>query len=160
MEILQIISSIASAIGVVIAAIAAAQAVRLHKEQQHLNKVIHNQQLLLSRRQLLLPLWEHLRNLADINPSNIVWEDVRKSFNLLELVAVSWEGQLIDEDVMRRFFSMTYIEIYEKIERCINPPSNFPMDGPSMIRNSPATQRLYRLLVEELTEKGKLKPIT
>lgn len=159
MEIWQIISSIASAIAAGIAGFAAWQAIKLHKEQQILSKTIHDQQILLSRRQLLLPLWDYLDDLADIDTSEPVWEDVRKASNILELVAVCWEGQMIDEYVIRRFFAMTYIEFYEKIGQCLKPPANFPMDGPAMLRNSPATIRLYKLLIDEHAERNKILPI-
>jgi hypothetical protein len=156
----QIISSLAAALGTVIAAIALYQSIRIHSKQSELNKSIHDQQTLLARRQLLLPLWGYLNDLADINPLKPVWEDVRKAANILELVSICWEGQMIDEFVMRRFFSMTFIETYDKINRCVNPPENFPYDGPAILRSSPATIRLYEMLKREYAEQGAISPLT
>lgn len=154
-----IITSVATAAATVAAIIAIWQGFRIHKQQHELSKTIHKQQTLLARRQLLLPLWDHLDGLADINSAKPVWEDVRKAANILELVAVSWEGQLIDEDVIRRIFSITFIEMYDKIKQCTNAPSNFPMDGPEMLRNSPATTRLYQQLMDEHVKHNQLTPL-
>lgn len=165
-----IISSVAAAIGVLVAGFAAYQSTRIHRQQQALTiaiheqqqlmtKTIHDQQTLLAQRQLLLPLYGHLDKLADINPSNPVWEDVRNAANILELVAICWEGGLIDSDVLRRVFEDTFMEFYEKIGRCVDPPPNFPADGPTMLRNSPATRQLYLLLSKETAERGTIPPI-
>ena len=159
MEVWQIISTIVSALAAGIAGFAAWKAIDIHKEQQKLSKSIHNQQLLLAQRQLLLPMWEYLDDLSNIDPSNPVWEDVRIASNTLELVSVCWEGQMIDEAVLRRFFDTTFIEFYENIQQCVNPPSNVQMDGHALLRNSPATRRLYQYLVKEISERDKINPL-
>lgn len=143
-----IVSAIAESLGAVIAAIAIYQTVRLQRKQ-----------MLLEQRQLLLPLWEQLQNLSDITPDQPVWTDVIKAVNILELIAVSWEGQLIDENIVRRMYNELYIEFYQKIEECKNPPANVSKDGKKMLLASPATIRLYNQLISEHAEKGKLTPI-
>ena len=148
METWIIITAIAQAISTFVAALAIYQTVQLH-----------NKQMLLEQRQFLLPLWENLQKLNDINPSNPVWIDVIKAVNILELIAVSWEGQLIDENIIRRMYSTLYIEFYQKIQDCKNPPSNITKDGKQMLLASPATMKLYNQLITEHVDRNHLKPI-
>lgn len=143
-----VVESIATSLSALIAAIAIYQMVKLHKKQ-----------MLLEQRQFLLPIWTQLQGLNEIDPQKPVWIDVIKAVNILELIAVSWEGQLIDEDIIRRMYSQLYVEFYDSIMDCKNPPPNVSKDGRQMLYASPATIRLYELLKTEHAEKGKLAPI-
>ena len=154
-----ILSSVSAGIATLIAAIAIWQNAKISKEQQALTITIHKQQQLLAQRQILLPLWEYISQLNDINPQDPVWLDVIKAVNILELVAVSFEGQLIDENIIRRIFSKQYIEFYQKIEECRNPPENVSMDGRRMLLENPATTRLYQQLMDEHINRNTLSPI-
>ncbi len=98
METWIIIEAVATSLSALIAAIAIYQTVRLQKKQ-----------MLLEQRQFLLPLWTQLQGLNEIDPQKPVWMDVIKAVNILELIAVSWEGQLIDENIIRRMYSHLYI---------------------------------------------------
>lgn len=148
METWIIIEAIATSLSAVIAAVAIYQTVRLQKKQ-----------MLLEQRQFLLPLWTQLQDLNEIDPLKPVWVDVIKAVNILELIAVSWEGQLIDENIIRRMYSHLYIEMYDNIVDCKNPPANISKDGRQMLYASPSATRLYQLLKNEHSEKGKLNPI-
>ena len=148
METWTIIEAIATSISALIAALAIYQTVRLQKRQ-----------MLLEQRQFLLPLWTQLQGLNEIDPQKPVWEDVIKAVNILELVAISWEGQLIDENIIRRMYSQLYIEMFDNIMDCKNPPINISKDGRQMLYASPSAISLYKLLKTEYTEKGKLNPI-
>jgi hypothetical protein len=142
------IAAIAESAAAIIAAIAIYQTVRLHRKQ-----------MLLTQRQLLIPLWEQLQGLNDIDPNEPVWTDVVKAVNILELIAVSWEGQLIDENIIRRMYSLLFIEFYQKIEECKNPPPSIEKDGRQMLLASPAVIKLYQQLIVEHANKGKLSKI-
>ncbi len=148
MEIWVILTAVAQAISTFIAVVAIYQTVQLHKKQ-----------MLLEQRQFLLPLWENLQNLNDINPAKPVWIDVIKAVNILELIAISWEGQLIDENIIRRMYSTLYIEFFQKIQDCKKPPSNITKDGKQMLLASPATMKLYNQLITEHANRDHLKPI-
>ena len=142
------VAAVFGAISVLIAAIAIRQSMKIHK-----------QQMLLNQRQLLLPLWENLKELNDINPSEPVWPDVIRAVNILELIAVSWEGQLIDENIIRRMYKRLFIEFYDKIRECKNPPPNVEKDGRQMLLECPAIGTLYNQLSEEYLARDKLMPI-
>ena len=154
MDLWQFISSNSAAISIILALAAVVVTVWTQMQQRQLARTLHAQQTLLQQRQLLLPMWEYLDRTSFINTAAPVWEDVRKTANTLELVAVCWEGRLIDPDVIRRIFADTFIELYETVEQCQNPPSNFPLDGRALLRRSPATQRLYDELRQERINQG------
>jgi translation initiation factor 2 beta subunit (eIF-2beta)/eIF-5 len=78
---------------------------------------------------------------------------------LLELIAVCWEGDLIDQDIIRGMYSQLYIEFYQKIEQCKNPPKEVEKNGRQMLLACPAAIRLYQQLLSEHANRGKLKPI-
>lgn len=117
---------------------------------------LHRRQLLLSRRQLLLPLWEHLKDLSRIDPASPVWPDVVRAVNTLELIAICWEGQLIDRDIVRRMYRDLYLEFYEEIQLCGQPPAQIGKNGREMLRECPAATRLYGILHTESAESGTL----
>jgi len=148
METWIIIEAIVTSISALIAAIAIYQTVRLQKKQ-----------MLLEQRQFLLPLWIQLQGLNEIDPQKPVWIDVIKAVNILELIAISWEGQLIDENIIRRMYSHLYIEMYDNIMDCKNPPENISKNGRQMLYASPAAIRLYELLKTEHAKKDQLQPI-
>lgn len=148
MDIWQAIQAIAESLAALIAAVAIYQTVRLHRRQ-----------MLLEQRQFLLPLWTQLKELNDINPRNPVWPDVTQAVNLLELVAVSWEGRLIDVNIIRRMYSQLYIEFYQKIEECRNPPPGIEKTGKQMLLACPAVIKLYGELMAEHADKDMLAPI-
>jgi len=143
-----IVEAISTSLSALIAAIAIFQTVRLQKKQ-----------MLLEQRQFLLPLWTQLQGLNDIDPEDPVWMDVIKAVNMLELIAISWEGQLIDENIIRRMYSHLYIETFDSIIECKNPPKNVSKNGRQMLYASPAAIRLYELLRTEHAGKGQVKPI-
>jgi len=149
METWVVIEAIAASLSALIAAIAIYQTVKLQKKQ-----------MLLEQRQFLLPLWTQLQSLDEIDPQKPVWKDVIKAVNILELVAVSWEGQLIDENIIRRMYCELYIEFFDNITDCKNPPPSISKDGRQMLYASPATIKLYNLLKTEHAEKGGLNPIS
>lgn len=155
----EILASVGAVAAALIAGLALVGTVILTKRQMELTKTIHEQQTLLAQRQLLLPLWDHLIGLNDIDPNDPVWVDVIGVVNALELVAVCWEGQLIDENVIRRVFHQQYIDFYEKVVLCQNPPPSVRLNGREMMRASRAATRLYQRLLDEHVGHNELDPI-
>ncbi len=96
----------------------------------------------------------------DINPTSPVWPDVIRAVNVLELVAVSWEGELIDENIIRRIFAQRFIHLYRNIEECKNPPSEVGIDGKQMLFECRAATQLYQQLSNEYINQDKLTPIS
>lgn len=111
----------------------------------------------LSRRQLLIPLWQYMTSMEVVKPSDLVEPDVKNAINALELVALCCEGGMIDEGVIKRTFKHIFISQYQAIESC--PAMTFfgGKDGKGILLENPATQRFYKKLINEHLEDGALK---
>lgn len=116
---------------------------------------IHENQKLLSQRQLLLPLWEYMSTLHKINHESPITTDIVKVVNTLELVALCCEGGMIDEQVIRRTFKEQFMEHFESIEKCSNVPG-LNIDGKALLRQNRAASQFYRSLDNERLSSDKI----
>jgi len=117
---------------------------------------IHQEQLLLSQRQLLVNLWECITSMDPVKPEDLVQPDVRKAVNALELIALCCEGGMIDESVIKRTFSHIYMRQYEAISRCPAMDYFGGKDGNAVLAENGATQAFYEKLKREHMDRGKL----
>ena len=101
-----VVIGVANSLTVLCAIIAVVVAIFTSIKQSRLTESIHKEQRLFAQRQMLIPIWGVISNLNDIDPSKPVWPDVIKAMNTLELVALCWEGQLIDKHIIRRTFRL------------------------------------------------------
>lgn len=134
MEFLAAIGSILSGIATTIAIVVAYK--------------VHQNQKLLSQRQLLLPLWEHMSTLHKIDTKNPITPDIIKVVNTLELVALCCEGGMIDESVIRRTFRDQFIMHYDEVKKCQTIPG-LSVDGESLLKQNKAATEFYHLLEKE-----------
>ncbi|MCG3767882.1 DUF4760 domain-containing protein [Vibrio cincinnatiensis] len=109
---------------------------------------VHQNQKLLSQRQLLLPLWDHMATLSEIAHKKPITSDVIKVVNTLELVALCCEGGMIDEQVIRRTFKEQFMQHFESIERCNELPG-LSCDGRGLLRENKAASQFYAKLNNE-----------
>ena len=109
---------------------------------------VHENQKLLSQRQLLLPLWNHMATLSKINSDTPVAPDVIKVVNTLELVALCCEGGMIDEKVIRRTFKDQFIMHYDDVKRCRSIPG-LSVDGEGLLKQNRAATEFYNSLESE-----------
>lgn len=109
---------------------------------------IHENQKLLSQRQLLLPLWEYMSTLHKIDHKSPITTDIVKVVNTLELVALCCEGGMIDEQVIRRTFKEQFMEHFESIEKCLDIPG-LNIDGKELLKQNRSASKFYRSLEEE-----------
>ncbi len=118
-------------------------------------KKVHEREKLLTQRQLLLPLWDHLKDLSDIDPAEPVAVDVIKSLNTLELVAVSCEGGMIDPQVIKRVFADVFRKQYMDIEQC-GRIEGIGKTGKQLLSENRSTMVFFDSLMTEHKEQGKL----
>ncbi|MBD8625544.1 hypothetical protein IFT64_01185 [Oxalobacteraceae sp. CFBP 8753] len=106
---------------------------------------VHRSQKILSQRQLIVPLWDHISSLRKFDPSNPIAEDAVKIVNALELVAICCEGKMIDEKVILRTFNEQFLGHYESIKKC-NLIPGLGIDGEQLLLENRATIEYYRKL--------------
>lgn len=159
------VAAIAESLAAVGAGVAIYMAVRLNKtqleahrelqtQQLELQERLHRQQMLLDQRQILLGLWDKVHTLPGVNPQKPVWKDVITAVNTLELIAVCWEGEIVDRDIIRRMYSDVYIETFEQVVECRNAPANVAGDGRKILNACPAVMKMYEGFRKERLERG------
>ncbi|QHF50515.1 hypothetical protein [Pseudomonas sp. S49] len=141
--------AIVSAVGAFLSGTATAAAV-------YLSYHVQKNQKLLSQRQLLLPLWDHMASLSDINPDEPVVPDIIKVVNTLELVALCCEGGMVDKAVIMRTFRDQYMKHFEQIKRCKNLPL-LNIDGEALLQQNRAAVVFYTHLNDERLNQDRIK---
>jgi hypothetical protein len=118
---------------------------------------VHLNQKLLTQRQLILPLWDHMSTLTAIDPSAPIVEDVINVVNTLELVAICCEGGMIDENVILRTFREQFLKRYEEVERCRTLPL-LNIDGRQLLRENRAAVTFYQKLDAARLTQDRINP--
>lgn len=140
-----IITGVGTALSAIAAIVAAILAYRIHRSQQ-----------LLHQRQLLLPLWRYMSDLSEIDYNKPITPDVIKLVNTLELVALSCEGGLVDEQLIRRTFRDEFLRHFQSIRKCGTLPG-MTINGEQLLMNNRATSMLYEKLYQETINQDKIR---
>jgi len=128
----------------------------LAARQEQLAKELSERERLLTQRQLLLPLWQYMSTLSQIDPKNPVVPDVLKAVNTLELVALCCEGEIIDPRVVKRTFRDTYIMLYQQVEQC-GDLKGLGKTGRSLMNENRAAIAFYQELMSEHIQRDSLR---
>jgi hypothetical protein len=136
-----LITAVSEAAGAVLSGVATAIAIFVAYK-------VHQNQKLLSQRQLLLPLWNYMATLSKIDSNNPITPDVIKVVNTLELVALCCEGGMIDEIIIRRTFKDQFLMHYEDVKRCRSIPG-LSVDGDGLLKQNKAATEFYNSLERE-----------
>jgi hypothetical protein len=142
------IAIIITGIGTALSAIAAIAAIIVTYR-------VHISQKLLAQRQLLLPLWDYISQLREINPQDPITPDVIKLVNTLELVALCCEGGLVDEQVIRRTFKEAFILHYLAIRKCGTLPG-MNVNGEQLLMQNRAASTFFDNLYKDYISQGKI----
>lgn len=118
--------------------------------------MVYRGQRLLTQRQLLIPLWEYMSSLSEVNPQQPITPDVLKVVNTLELVALSCEGGMVDPAVIRRTFRNIFMKLYEQVDRCGELPG-LGKTGRDLLKENPAAMTFYHQLLGEHLNRDRLK---
>lgn len=75
--------------------------------------------------------------------------------NFLELLGISYEGQLADKDILLRVFREFVVEQYQALELCTLNLTNHSKSGRDMLYESRAAVSMYEALRKEDLERDK-----
>ena len=101
----------------------------------------------------LIPVWEYISSLDDINPKGPpVVPDVVKAANTLEFVAILIKTKVIDRDVVLQTFETRYVHLCTKILECPFM-EGINKTGQQVMEENPAALALYK----ELQNNGRRK---
>lgn len=104
---------------------------------------------------LIVPLWEHMSKICNIDPKNPCEPDVISAVNTMELIALCCEGGMVDEKVIKRTFREGYIETCDQIKGISNLKSR-GISGEDLLKENKALFRFYVKLQEEENVRDKL----
>ncbi|EOF9307403.1 hypothetical protein AB9D06_04000 [Enterobacter cloacae] len=116
---------------------------------------ISDAQRVLSQRQVILPLWDHISQLSLIDPKQPVAPDIIKNINALELVALCCEAEIVDEKVIIRTFSEQFINHFESISSCRDIGDG--RTGRQIIKENRAAEQFYDRLEKSRKANGSLQ---
>ena len=128
------------------------------RRQVELTKSLHEQQILLSQRQIFISLWPTLSNLRKLDPQKPIHPDVVNAVNTLQLLAVCCEGGAVDALLVRRAFADSFLEMCDMIES-VPKMASLGKSGLELLRENPPVERLREELLIERRGRGALKPI-
>ena len=141
-----IVSIIALLVSILVAARQAAMATK----QAVMERDLSGKDRLLSQRQMFVTIWPQISTLSAIDPARPVEVDVIRAANALELVAVCWEADVVDRDLIRRSFSESFIRMYDAIDQVPKLPRGDT--GREILRAAPAIGAVYGALRKESEE--------
>lgn len=116
----------------------------------------HAEQRRFEQRAQLIPLWEYMASLRELNPKDPITPQVVKTVNTLELIALCKEAEIVDGTVMLRAFRAKYIELYEAVKKC-GPLKGFPHEttGENLLSQNHAAIELYNCLIAERNKRDR-----
>jgi hypothetical protein len=101
-------------------------------------------------------LWPYLIDINRIDPETSAPEEIRKAVNTLELVALCWEANIIDKQIIQRTFESTYINIYEQVESVTRKLPKLERTGRELLNENPAAIGLYRNLKQTQVDRSRI----
>ncbi len=99
----------------------------------------------MGQRQLILPLWDYLIEVNEIDITNPILVDVIKTVNTLELIGICYLKAIVDKKIIESTFMDQFVHHYEQINKC--PEMDFGADvkktGREVLKENPSAIKLY-----------------
>lgn len=132
----------------------------LQKEANELQKTIANTDVALTQRAQLVLLWQYWAQIDHIDsarPAQVV-----RTVNNLELVALCWEADIVDRDIINRTFRRTFMTLYRQLERCpeIEVGKGVRRTGQDLLDENPSIKNLFNTFEKEEVAGGAVRRLT
>jgi hypothetical protein len=129
---------------------------RLTRETEALQERLRKDEASDSKRRFVIDLWDRISGTSDIDPQNPVGPDVRRALNAMELIAMCWEGNIVDHEMVERIFGKMYRNLYNQIRQCQSVPGSNG-SGQYLLDENPTIIRVHRELEDMVSNRGKLE---
>jgi hypothetical protein len=129
----------------------------LNETTNQLQKDISDRDRLASSRAQLLPLWQYLSTVSEVDPSKPITPDVIKVVNTLELVGLCCEASIVDPLVIRRTFRETFLKLYRQVDQCGRLPGLVNKTGTDLLQENRAAMTLHAQLSNERLQEDRIK---
>ena len=147
-------SDVISGLAVCVSVIAIFVSWRTSVSQAAVSQKVSSTDRLLTQRQMFVTLWPHISQLDAVDPNAPIEVAVIKAANALELIAVCWEADVVDRDLIRRSFADSFIKMYGDIES-VNKVPGRGISGRVLLSKAQATVAMYNDLTKERNERDK-----
>jgi hypothetical protein len=123
------------------------------KEQGVLTERLNKQDVELDRKKLVTALWDRMSNLwevraneADQYNETYVWENL----NSLELIAVCWENNIVDQQIVFLVCGKNYVLRVKEIEAIAQPLKELRKTGPELLHERQVILNVKRKFEDRL----------
>lgn len=133
------------------------------KDQGSISLDISEKQILLAKRQFLSELWHDMATLYGVG-ADTGWEKILHVVNTLEKVALSCEGEMVDEAVILRTFRGPFLLHCRQIKR-LGSIKGLPKEGggektgEDLINENRALKKMFEKLEEQDAQRDALGPL-
>jgi hypothetical protein len=114
----------------------------------------------LESKRFFLSLWPQLVEVNQINPQNPVAANVRKAVNTLELVALLWEANVVNKDMIVISFGDNYVARHQEILQIMEAVQGDGRNGPQILSAHPAIGRVLPDIQKSLAGRAEVHPTT
>ena len=130
---------------------------QMQADQNKVTQQLHLESQRFSQRQLLIPLWEQLDGMRDVNPQDPVWPEVIRVANTLELIALCVESGIIERDVFDRAWGEMFLDQARKIMKCKGHHDD-GRSGTDILNSNRAAREVYEELDRRDKSRSRLTP--
>ena len=117
-SVLNVLKDIADVVAAFAAVLSVIVAIWLAYIRKYFDKKLANQQ----NGQLIFPIWQAFKNCSKINNEQPILLDVIQNINVLQLFAICWKNDLIDDHILFTMLGTDYRSMYEEIRSCDKIP--------------------------------------
>lgn len=100
----------------------------------------------MGQRQLIIPLWDYLIGINEIDVKDPILTDVIKTANTLELIGICYLRKIVDKKIIDNTFKDQFRHHYEQVEKCpeIDFGAGQKKDGIKILDENPSAKKLYK----------------
>ncbi len=113
---LLLVQTVGAVVAAAFAWVAYRQTQRISSEQIKQTEKIHQEQTTFAQNQAFISLYEYWKDLREIPPEVIDWDDVIKMANLIEVMGVMRAKKVVDEELLFVVYGKLIVKIYEQIQ--------------------------------------------
>ena len=151
--VLSLLSVIISIIAIVLTSKQAQISRTLEERLDNRDRAIEN------RRFVTTELWDRMTQLNHVDPASIVPEDVRRAVNTLQMIAMCWNAQLVDREMVVIAFGTFFDELCAEITAINSPIAGLRRTGYELISQTPAISTVRDEIRTQLQKSGTMAPI-
>jgi len=127
----------------------------LSKDTEALTERLSRDEATVESRRFFSILWEKYILLSKINPQSPIEPDVRRAINTFELIALCWQANVVDKEMVVLSFGADYNLICGQIEQSVEVPGT-GKSGAELLNEHPSIMRVRTEINEKRQARGSM----